>query len=208
MFGDYGSSGLLCGLFFLTAALFARKLVYRVLALVLYLVCWWLIVLSQTRATMVAGAVFLVIMLHAHPRARLHGVVIGTGVAIAIFGLLPSLVPEIVSTATRRGEGLDTLSGRTDAFSYLLERWQESPLLGYGFAAGTRNVLFDFVQRGNLNIGAGHDALSTVLTDLGIVGFVFLLAAFLAAWMALFRLYRDSAGHRHPRCMHTRSRAS
>ena len=56
-------------------------------------------------------------------------------------------------------------------------------------------MLFDFVQRGHLNIGAGHDSLSTVLVDLGLVGFFFLFAALAAAWMACGRLYLASRGH-------------
>ena len=88
------------------------------------------------------------------------------------------------------------MSGRTEAFSYLIEQWQDSPLLGYGFGAGTRNLLIDFVARRGLNIGAGHDALSTVLVDLGLVGLSLLLAAFVSAWVAVGRLYRATASDR------------
>jgi O-antigen ligase len=77
-----------------------------------------------------------------------------------------------------------------------MDKWQDSPLLGYGFAAGTRNSLIDFVNRRGLNIGAGHDALSTVLVDLGLVGLALLLVAFISAWVAFSRLYRATASDR------------
>jgi len=122
-----------------------------------------------------------------------YGALIATGVGLAIVGLLPTLLQNIVSTGTREGEGLETLSGRTIAFSYLIEQWRHSPLLGYGFGAGTRNWLLDFLVRRGMNIGAGHDALSTVLVDLGLVGLSLLLVAFVSAWIALGRLYRTTA---------------
>jgi hypothetical protein len=196
VFGDYGSSALLSGLFFLTVVIFNSKPVYRLLAGAAYVGTWALIVLSQTRSTMAAAVLFLIIMLHAHPRARRFGALIATGVGLAIVGLLPVLLQDIVSVGTREGQGLDTLSGRTIAFSYLIEEWQGSPLLGHGFVAGTRNSLVEFVERRGLNIGGGHDALSSVLVDLGLVGLWFLLAAFLAAWLAFGRLYRATASRR------------
>jgi O-antigen ligase len=196
MFGDYGSSALISGLFFLTVALFGSKPVHRWLSGAAYAGTWVLVVLSQTRTTMAAGVAFLVIMLHAHPRARVQGALIATGVGVGIAVLLPTALEGIVTVGTRGGEGLDTLSGRTEAFAYLIEQWQDSPLLGYGFAAGTRNSLIDFVAREGLNIGAGHDALSTVLVDLGLFGLSLLLAAFVSAWVAVGRLYRETASDR------------
>jgi O-antigen ligase len=121
---------------------------------------------------------------------------IATGVGLTLVALLPAGLKEIVSVGTRRGEGLDTLSGRTEAFSYLMDQWHGSPLLGYGFAAGTRNALLDFVARSGLNIGAGHDALSTVLVDLGIIGFLLLLVAYASAWLAVGRLYQATRSRR------------
>jgi hypothetical protein len=197
VFADYGSSALLSGLFFLTVVLFGSKPRYRFLAGAAYVATWALMVLSQTRSTMAAGVIFLVIMLHAHPRARVHGALVATGAGVVIVGLLPAVLRGVVSVGTREGEGLETLSGRTVAFSYLIERWEDSPLLGYGFAAGTRDSLSDFLTRRGMNIGAGHDALSTVLVDLGIIGLTLLLVAFVAAWVAFGRLYQATASDRH-----------
>jgi hypothetical protein len=197
VFADYGASGLLAGIFFLSVALFGATSIQRMLGWAAYGFSWWLVVISQTRATMAAAVVVMLIMLHSHPRARLTGALIVTGVGIGIVTLRPSMVQEIVSVGTRRGEGLDTLSGRTEAFAYLMGKWQESPLFGYGFASGTRNLLTDFVARERLNIGAGHDALSTVLVDLGLFGLVFLATALAAAWIAAVRLYRAAPPGSH-----------
>jgi hypothetical protein len=195
VFSDYGSSALLSGLFFLTVVLFGSKPRQRLLAAAAYLGTWTLIVMSQTRSTMAAGVLFLVVMLLAHPRARAYGALIAIGTCLVIVGLLPAVLQDVVSVGTREGQGLDTLSGRTVAFSYLIERWQDSPLFGYGYAAGSRDLLIDFVARRGLNIGAGHDALSTVLADLGLVGAAVLLAAFVTAWVACVRLLRSTASN-------------
>lgn len=194
VFGDYGSSALLSGVFFLTVALFGSRQIYRLAAWGAYAATWWLIVLSQTRSTMAAGVVLLIIMVHAHPRARGYGSLIAAGAGLVVVGLLPAAVQGLVAVGTREGEALDTLSGRTIAFSYLLDRWAESPLVGYGFGAGTRSLLVDFVAREGLEIGAGHDSLSTVLVDLGLIGLALLAACFIAAWLAFVRLYRAVAG--------------
>jgi hypothetical protein len=189
IFSDYGSSALLSGLFFLTVALFGSKPAYRLVASAAYLGTWTLIVLSQTRSTMAAGVAFLIIMLHAHRRARVQAALIATSVGVVI-AVLPSVLKEIVAVATRRGEGLETLSGRTEAFSYLIEQWKDSPILGYGFGSGTRYLLIDFVSRRGLLIGAGHDAVSTVLVDLGIIGLSLMLVAYVYALLAVGSLYR------------------
>jgi hypothetical protein len=193
VFADYGRSALFAGLFFLTVLLFGSRPMYRIWAGVAYLVTWWLIVLSQTRATMATGVAFLLIMLYAHPRIRVHGALILTGAGIGITFLVPTLLQEIVSTGTRRGQSIETLSGRTDAFAYLAERWRESPVLGFGFASGTRDLLMDFIARRGLHIGSGHDVLSTVLTDLGLIGLFVLTAALVAAWSSVARLFRATA---------------
>jgi hypothetical protein len=193
VFADYGASALLAGLFFISVVLFGRSRRRRLLALAAYGVSWWLMVLSETRSTMAAALIFLIIMLHAHPRARAYGSLIAIAATLVLAGLLPTVLQEVISVGTRKGEGLDTLSGRTVAFAYLIERWKEAPILGYGFAAGTRDRLIDFVARAGLNIGAGHDALSTVLVDLGLAGLALLLAALLGAWLAVGRLFQSTA---------------
>jgi hypothetical protein len=196
VFADYGSSALIAGLFFLTVALFGSKPAYRLLACGAYVGAWALIVLSQTRTTMAAAVAFLIIMLHAHSRARVQVSLIATAVGVGLVALLPAALEKIITVGTREGEGLETLSGRTEAFSHLIEQWRDSPLIGYGFGSGTRNALVDFVARRGLNIGAGHDAISTVLVDLGLVGLSLLLVAFISAWVAFGRLYRATASDR------------
>ena len=196
VFADYGSSAVFAGLLCLTVLVLHSKPAYRALAGVGYLASWWLVVLSQTRASMAAGVAFLIIMMHAHPRARVQGALLAAGGGLVLVGLLPSVLRDIVSVGTREGDGLETLSGRTVAFSYLIERWQDAPVLGYGFAAGTRDALIDFVARRGLNIGAGHDALSTVLVDLGLLGLALLLPAYVSAWLAFARLYHASTDWR------------
>ena len=93
---------------------------------------------------------------------------------------------------TRDFEGFSTLTGRTVAFSYLLEYWKESPLWGFGYAAGTRFNLMPFVWYRGLGIGTAHDAVSKVLVDLGLLGAVPLMLTFIFVWKELIILWRKT----------------
>lgn len=76
-----------------------------------------------------------------------------------------------------------------------MERWKESPWLGFGYGAGNRYLLLHFQEQAGLGIGAAHDAVSRVLTDLGLVGAALLFFAFLHMSIATYAVWRH-ARHR------------
>jgi O-antigen ligase len=88
-----------------------------------------------------------------------------------------------------------TLSGRTNAFAFLLEQWKQSPLLGIGYGAGSRFLLMRFVAESGLGIGAAHDALSKVLVELGLVGTVLVTVIVAVIWREMFQLMRIVRRH-------------
>ena len=169
------------------------KPVHRLLAVVLYLACWWLIVLSQTRATMAAGAVFLLIMLHANQGALRRP-------SSGSVRRLPSSVcgrpwcPDRVHGDPARRRTRDpvrphrgfcvpsrSLAGIT-AVGLQVRRWDEERAVRL---RATRTP--EHRRRPRFAV--------KVLVDLGLVGFFFLFAALAAAWMACGRLYLASRGH-------------
>ncbi|MGH8904976.1 MAG: O-antigen ligase family protein [Egibacteraceae bacterium] len=188
---DYGASALIVGLYFLTLLLFGSTRRQRIVGTAGYIASWGLIVASATRSTMASGLLFLVIMALAHPRLRNKVALLGLIAVVALLGLVPAFGQSVFGVLTRQGEGLEDLSGRTVAFTYLLDQWQSSPVVGYGFGAGTRAALIPFVEQTGLGIGAGHDMLSTVLVDLGAVGALILLIALISAWRGMLLLYRS-----------------
>jgi hypothetical protein len=187
--GDYGESALLIGLWLLTAASFGRTRMRRTAAAIGYAASWGLLLASQTRSTITAGVVCFAILVGLRRSFRAKAVLVLTG-AVGLSLLFTQQAQVAVRLATRSGEGIRTLTGRTNAFDYLMEWWARSPLYGHGYGAGTRAALVDFVEQTGLDIGAGHDVLSTVLVDLGLIGAAVLLCAFLAAWWQVLRLWR------------------
>jgi O-antigen ligase len=193
--GDYGESALLIGLWLLTVAIFGRTRMARTAATIGYAASWGLLLASQTRSTITAGVICFAILVSLRRSSRAKAILVVTG-AVGLGLFLSQQAQVTVRLATRSGEGIRTLTGRTDAFDYLMEWWARSPIYGYGYGAGTRAALVEFVERTGLGIGAGHDVLSTVLVDLGLIGAAVLLCAFAAAWWQVFRLWRRSDGPR------------
>jgi hypothetical protein len=188
--GDYGESALLAGLWLLTVGMFGSTRAKRTAAMFGYGASWLLLLASETRSTIATGLLFFLIMVSLRRSARGRAALFAAGVLGLSLSVLWKLGRIVIAAATRSGDGINTLSGRTEAFDYLIQWWSKSPILGYGYGAGTRTLLIDFVKRTGLGIGAGHDVLSTVLVDLGLLGAILLSLVFLATWGQLFVLWR------------------
>jgi hypothetical protein len=186
---DYGTSPLFTGMMLLTVAVYGTDLTKRVAALAGYGITWVFLLLSQTRTVIVLALVFLALIVSQKRSARGATVLAVAGVAALGLSLFWTQAEFALRLATRGGEGIDTLSGRTVAFDYLIDRWRESPINGLGYGAGTRTVFVDFVDSTGLGIGSGHDVLSTVLVDLGLVGAAVLGLVFLATARQLLVLW-------------------
>jgi hypothetical protein len=196
---DYGTSPLFAGLLMLSVAIFGSNWVRRTLALAGYAFAWIFLLLAQSRTGAMMGLIFLAIMVSWKKASRAVAVLAGAAIAGLGLSILWPQVALMLKLATRSGEGLDTLSGRTTAFDYLMNWWRQSPIIGNGYGAGTRSALVEFVKITGLGIGAGHDVLSTVLVDLGLVGLVVLAVVFLLTWRQLGLLWmwsRHNPAHR------------
>jgi hypothetical protein len=191
--GDYGESAFLVGLWLLTVAIFGRTRMVRTLAILGYCVSWVLLIASQTRSTITTGVICFVILVSLRRSSRGKGVLAIVGAAGLGLALSQS-AQVLLNSATRSGQGVEDLTGRTEAFDYLSTVWAGSPIYGHGYGAGTRAALVTFVGDYGLGIGSGHDVLSTVLVDLGFVGATILLLAYLAAWSQVFGLWRRTRG--------------
>lgn len=78
-----------------------------------------------------------------------------------------------IESYLRRGQTnaeLETLSGRTQVFSFLIDEWRANPIFGSGYAAGSRVSLLRYMNETNSSLGAAHDILSRSLVDLGLIG--------------------------------------
>jgi hypothetical protein len=186
---DFGTSPLFTGLGLLTVAIFGSSRVRRRLAFLGYMITWIFLVLSQTRTAIIPGLIFLVIMASLRKSSRAVTVLVATTALGLCLTVLLRQAEGVLRIATRAGEGVRTLSGRTDAFDYLIEQWRASPIVGFGYGAGTRTLLIDFVKSTGLGIGAGHDILSTTLVDLGLLGAAILAIVFILMWRQVILLW-------------------
>jgi hypothetical protein len=189
---DYGISPLFAGLWLLTIAIFGSNRVRRNLALLGYGVTWVFLLLSQTRTSIFMGLAFLVIMVSLRRSSRVSAVLLTTAAAGLGLTVMWRYAEAVLRIATREGEGVSTLSGRTEAYAFLIQRWKVSPIIGSGYGAGTRSALIDFVKATGLGIGAGHDVLSTTLVDLGLIGAAILAIVFVMTWRQVIVLWRQA----------------
>ena len=189
IFEDYGASALVSGLFFLTIFLFSPR--HRVLAAIGYAVSWLFLFLSKSRTVTFIAVLFFLVMVVSHHDIKLKmRCLFGAAVMMVVSILWSDVILDVITFITRDWEGITTLTGRTVAFSFLMEQWWESPVWGAGYAAGTRVALMEFVKRTGWGIGAAHDALSKVLVELGVLGLFPLILTFVLSWKELISLWR------------------
>jgi O-antigen ligase len=189
-FGDYGRAAAFSGLLFLVIGLRSqgRK---RWLAFALYGASWIFVLLSLTRGTMICAAVMMCLAVAARYQARLRILLTCATLLLVSTIILSGGLERIIKFAAR-GESradLESLTGRAQAFHFLMNGWKESPWLGFGYGAGNRYLLLHFQQQVGLRIGAAHDAVSRVLTDLGLIGAALLLIASLHIFVAMYKMW-------------------
>jgi len=189
---DWGASFLVSGVFFLSVAVFSKPPIRRTLGWVAYGISIVFLFLALTR-TFNLSAIFILIsvmLLQLTTPRKLAVVVLGLGVALTVFSL--GYVEPLFFYLTRDLQGFETLNGRTVVFSFLLDHFSGSPILGYGFSAGSRVVLQDVFAQTGIRVGTAHDSLSRVLIDLGVVGTTVIAIAVISTCRELVVLRKRS----------------
>lgn len=187
---DYGTSALYAGLLFLSLARSCQRRWQRALSLLAYLATWGVLAAARTRTTTITAILMAIVMFATHPSRRVKIFAALAGTVVAGLGAIVGIYGPLLELLSRSGSGITTLSGRTTAFSFLVEEWRQSPIWGLGYAAGARVSLVDFVADTRLHIGAAHDAISKVLIDLGLIGAVVLAIVFVYAWREVIGAWR------------------
>lgn len=189
---DYGAYGLVTSAFIITMYWHrTRDPLFKLVGVIAFVWALIALILAQTRSTLMAFVLFLPVFFLFGVRG-LTKVMWATGLAILGF-LGATLAGQAILAFLQRGqdlEGFFTLSGRTYLLSFLMDHWRDSPLLGWGFQAGSRYFAVQFMEQTGMNMGAAHDAISKILVDLGLLGGVVLLHAVGSLLLALGWLYR------------------
>lgn len=196
---DFGTSGAISLVFvvgFLSAESSKGR---RAVLLAMGAPCLLYLYAARSRGTILSTLTAIVITLLLSLRRRVMSVgavlVAAFGVVVvAVLGLALSS-DQVVRGATKylmRGQSEQELlsgSGRTLAFSFLIDVWKERPYFGHGYAAGTREALLAFMAQTGLKIGSGHDVLSRTLTDLGLVGALLIALVYISSLRLVRRAF-------------------
>lgn len=194
IFNDFGMSGAISLFYFLISAREFRSSAATWLCVALSALAVWSVYVSRTRSTVVI-AIILLILAALQLRRPGRWLFLWVSVLCTWLALATTWKLEIFDYLLRGQQLADLrgLTGRANAFAYLMEYWQQRPWFGYGFAAGTRVLLVSFVRQTGLGIGSAHDALSKVLVELGLIGCAVLCLTFVWAWIRWLQ-YRPDRG--------------
>jgi len=138
------------------------------------------VILAHARVSIVAFPVAAAVVLLLHKRVGWIGFTF-----LLSIGLL--LIPEVFDYISRffvRGQDIDlfmSMSNRTNFWKFAWNRIQQSPVYGYGFYAGHRIINAPYGEYGS-NM---DNTFVEVLLDVGIIGFVPIVIAFIGAWKGI-----------------------
>lgn len=151
-----------------------------------FLVAAWLLfavmlLLTLTRGSIAAGLIALLALCSLHlrkagARRRAMVLVLGAGVAIALWSFAPDITTFVLRDQTP--EEFATLSGRVALWGYATDLFLKSPFFGHGYGSA-RILLTEAFPWG----GTGHNLWVESGIGLGITGA--LLTTFLLAWTLL-----------------------
>jgi O-antigen ligase len=84
---------------------------------------------------------------------------------------------ELLESLSRSGRAQEilTLTGRTNLWTYVVERVADSPWLGYGYGSTRIVISSSYMTQGGWTTGHAHNMLLQSLVTVGIIGTLFLL---------------------------------
>jgi len=198
LFNDFGVSAALTGVFALQKLTLASSMLHELIFLIVYTLTLYFVYLSRTRFTIFFAFSALLITLALSPRLR-HKLLFTCTLLALLLVVQDASVSEQLLHYIIRGQSYSeflSLTGRVQALNYLLSFWREAPVLGLGFAAGSRARLADFVRQSGMQIGSAHDAISKILVELGLIGLTFLSLSLAFAVVEVWRGWRSAREQR------------
>lgn len=153
---------------------------------ILFLIAMATIVISQSRSPLTGFFVAIALMLFAARRIGPFALmVMMMFLLLSLTGIADAFWEYFLRGQSR--EQFSSLSGRTHGWTLGWEIFKLNPLIGLGAYAGGRFAVLTEVGR-NMGTGDWSSILNTwleILIDVGLVGMVFVVAAFLRTWKNL-----------------------
>ncbi len=138
-------------------------------------------ILSLERAAWLGGVLVGIGLLFLYPRIMFRLVIIST-IVMAVLGVEILATNSTTSLFTRFSES-DPVYDRLVIFDAMTQMVEEKPVLGWGYETLDQNIAQFYRRVGEASLSrvvTSHNTYLTILTELGMVGFVFYL--FPVAW--------------------------
>lgn len=138
-----------------------KKMVYRLLALILFSGVYLLILLTRKRSQLLAVLVLAIVLYAIYNRKNALKIIVISGVLL-IGAILMLEYTTVGQSIINRSIGAGaSLSGRERIYSILIDNFKRNPLFGNGFGYTLRSVQ---------NYRNGHNVYLQVLSENGIIG--------------------------------------
>ena len=149
----------------------------------------WMLFLTRIRGVILPTVPCEAYLLMRGRSRSLPLLVFGGLLSIAVYAaLFPDAVSQFFEQyVLQKHRSLTTLSGRTFIWQYLLARFSDSPLFGFGFATGPRTLLL-----GHTTVIDAHNVWIEALLSLGLVGLSLLLSACSWGFLRALRMSRQT----------------
>ena len=156
---------------------------------IIYIVCLVLflpnIVLTFSRTSMLATAIFLVVYVLFIGKSRMKILLLIVAfVALAAFAFSSTIRDFVLNIVLKE----NNMAGREDLFNLAIEYFNEADLLGQIFGRGIEESRAYFVA--HTDHGSVHNAYLQVLTYYGVAGLLFMIGFMASRFVAAFKLVK------------------
>jgi exopolysaccharide production protein ExoQ len=143
---------------------------------------------SQSTTSIGFAAVVACLYLFLKLRKRLRPIMAATAISATILAFL--FVPNLSERVLAAGGKSTNLTGRDVIWSFVISKWEEKPILGYGFFSFWSEHEDEIVQEFGWNPSSSHNGFLEVALTSGVVGEVFLIGALFEGGLCIYRASR------------------
>ena len=148
------------------------------------------LVLSQSRTSFFAFAASLAGARPARQRLLvMSGIVLFAILTFIVVQSVPYAADRLAAAVSRSGgtSEIFTLTGRTKIWSYVWNKWLESPRIGFGYASTKTFMVQEFFSAWWWTTSSAHNSILQSLVTVGLVGTAFVIVAWGAQLVQLVK---------------------
>jgi len=180
-----------CAVILVNAAMQHKKGYVRLIFILVAGASFISVFISLSRGSWLAGLLVLLGLLVLYRKRMLRLILLG---AIVMIILGAGFLSKHISMASERLADQGPIVGRLVAYNAMLRMFLEKPLLGWGYDT-TNLYIRDYYPMGstsfNFNLITSHNTYLTIITELGLVGFLLFILPMTSLLSKSVRAWRD-----------------